>query len=150
MQPFAALLMFLVLAFAQPALADGTMERDQQAVLAVQEQVDGAMLANDADRMAPLLTDDFTRTPPTGILSTKAQWLESVRNNSLHYVSVERTETDVRIMGDSAIVTGIVTIETVKPETGQTRARNRYLRIYVRQKGVWLLAAHQATTAPAP
>ncbi len=143
-------LMLLLLAVPQLVRADDRVEQDRQAVLVVQEKVDSAMLANDADAMAPLLTDNFTRTPPTGILNTKAQWLESVRNNSLRYVSVERTDTDVRLFGDSAIVTGIVTIETVKPDTGQTVARNRYLRVYVRENGNWRLAAHQATTAPAP
>jgi uncharacterized protein (TIGR02246 family) len=143
-------LMLAALATVASGTAHANPARDKAAVLAVQAQVDDAMRANDADKLAPLLTEDFTRTPPTGLITTKAQWLDLLRTGKQRYLSVERTETDVRLFGDSAIVTGIIAIQVERAATGLDILRNRYLRFYVRQKGRWRLAAHQATEIKAP
>ena len=135
------LVLGMMLSLAQPASATTD---PKAAVLMAQARIDDALLANNPEALAPLLTDDATRTPPNGHLSTRKAWLASMQTGALHYNSVKRTDAEVRIFGNTAIVTGVVEISTTKP-TGLQSQRNRYLRLFVKQRGKWLLAAHQAT-----
>ena len=122
---------------------------DITAILAVQESIDDALIANDANALAPLLTVDASRTGPGGVLTNRDQWLAQIRSSDIRYLSVARCETEVRVYGDTAIVTGLVDIEVDKPATGREMEHNRYTRTYVLKDGGWRLAAHQATRAPA-
>jgi hypothetical protein len=115
---------------ATPNHADHSSE-----VAMVQDAIDAALIANDPDKLAPHLTADATRTGPGGVMTSRAQWLGSMRSGQIRYRSVRRT--------------GLVDIEVFKPDTGIVMEHNRFLRVYVRQSGTWLLAAHQATAAPA-
>jgi uncharacterized protein (TIGR02246 family) len=143
---------FLAVAFtgalfaAAPALrAQDPRAEARAAILSLQARIDSALVANDADALAPLLTSDATRTGPTGVLTTREQWLAQIRQGGIRYTAVRREQTDVRLYGDVGVVTGIVAIDVVKPGTGAQAERNRTLRVYVKEAGMWRLAAHQAT-----
>ena len=117
----------------------------REAVLAVQTQIDDAMLANDPVALARHLTDDATRTGPSGELTRRTEWLAQIASGAIRYLAVRRSEPDIRLYGDVAVVTGVVAIDVMKPGLGKVEERNRYLRVYLRRGGRWLLAAHQAT-----
>lgn len=130
---------------AQPAAQSATAQ-----ILALQERIDEALLSNDSRALAPLLTPDATRTGPSGSITTRQQWLESIDRREIRYLSVERRDTSLRFYGNVAVVTGLVDIQVEKPGTGPIVEHNRYLRVYVRQDGKWRLAAHQATAVARP
>jgi uncharacterized protein (TIGR02246 family) len=114
----------------------------------LQERIDQAMLANDPVALGRYLRDDVTRTGPGGVTTNRAQWLAQVESAQIRYLSVRRCQTTIRRYHDTAVVTGLVDIEVMKPSTGRELEHNRTLRVYVREDGAWRLAAHQATKAP--
>lgn len=122
---------------------------DSEAILALQTAVDDALIANDAEALGRLLTDDLSRIGPGGMMTNRDQWLAQIRTADIRYLSVVRCETSIRFHGNAAIVTGLVDIEVEKPGTGREMEHNRYTRTYIRQADHWRLAAHQATRAPA-
>jgi hypothetical protein len=114
----------------------------------LQERIDQAMLSNDSATLGRYLTENMTRTGPGGITTNRAQWLAQVEGGQIRYLSVRRCQTSIRRYRDTAVVTGLVDIEVLKPGTGREVEHNRTLRVYVREDGAWRLAAHQATKAP--
>jgi uncharacterized protein (TIGR02246 family) len=114
----------------------------------LQESIDQAMLANDPVALGRFLREDVTRTGPGGVTTNRAQWLAQVESGQIRYLSVRRCQTTIRRYQDTAVVTGLVDIEVMKPSTGRELEHNRTLRVYVREDGAWRLAAHQATKAP--
>lgn len=114
----------------------------------IQESIDQAMLANDPVALGRYLRDDVTRTGPGGVTTNRAQWLAQLESGTIRYLSVRRCQTTIRHYQNTAVVTGLVDIEVVKPSTGRELEHNRYIRVYVREDGAWRLAAHQATQAP--
>lgn len=130
------------------ACAHAPIDAERIAIIVAQSRIDDALVANDPRALALLLTEDATRTGPGGVMTTREQWLASMTEGQIRYVSAARSDTSIRLTRDSAIVTGLVDIVVEKPDQGRIVEHNRYLRVFVKQDGRWLLAAHQATAAP--
>lgn len=141
-------LMFVVSCVVLSACAHAPGGSGHAEIVAAQSRIDDALVANDPQALAPLLTEDATRTGPGGVITSREEWLASMANGRIRYVSATRSDTSVRFTRDTAIVTGLVDIVVEKPDTGRVEEHNRYLRVFVKRDGRWLLAAHQATAAP--
>ena len=126
-----------------------------QEFLVTEHAHDEARLKTDFVALETLLAEEVTRTSPTGTLTHRTEWLEQMKSATRDtghqkYFSIERTAQQVRLYGETAVVTGIVHMRgihigpTAKPDT------NRYLRVYVRRQGRWQLVAHQATRVASP
>lgn len=120
----------------------------QREIEQLQENIDQAMLANNPVALGSFLRNDVTRTGPGGVTTNRAQWLGQLEGGQIRYLSVRRCQTTIRNYQNTAVVTGLVDIEVIKPSTGRELEHNRYTRVYVREEGAWRLAAHQATQAP--
>ena len=107
-----------------------------------------ATIKMDIPALEQILSDDLTYTHSSGRTETKAEFLKATKTQSLKYESVEPQETSVRVRGNTAILNMVATM-TVRPAGGQSNTfRARILRMYVRDKGAWRLAAHQSTRMP--
>ena len=123
-------------------------------ILKTEHALDEALLHADMAALDTLLAPEATRTAPSGVMTTRAQWLEemnsAIRTTGSGYSSIEREAQQVRLYGETAVVTGLVHIRGYRTgPTGQPNF-NRYLRVYVRRKGGWQLVAHQATRVTSP
>lgn len=136
--------MIAVSACAHPTPPSG----DTRAIEALQDEIDAAMMANDAAALGRYLDTNVTRTGPAGMVTNRAQWLAQIEAGQIRYLSVRRCETRIVFYPNTAVVTGLVDIEVEKPVTGREIEHNRYTRTYVQTAAGWRLAAHQATRAP--
>ena len=106
-----------------------------------------AMVRADAAELGRLLADDLTYVHSTGELNDKAQFLASIASQATQYRAIEPRETDVRVYGETAVVTGRAAIKVTAK--GQDLAFvARYSAVYVRREGAWKLAAWQSTRIP--
>ena len=123
-------------------------------VLKTEQALDEALLRADMAALDTLLAPEATRTAPSGTMTMRAQWLEelnsAIRTTGSGYSSIARESQQVRLYGETAVVTGLVHIQGYRTgPTGQPNF-NRYLRVYVQRKGRWQLVAHQATRVTSP
>jgi len=64
-----------------------------------------SLLAGDCDKLAGLLADDLVHIHANGLVDSKASYLASVREK-LYFLKIERPELQIRLFGDTAVVTG--------------------------------------------
>jgi len=97
---------------------------------------DRAMVANDADAIGFYMADDWIIIGPDGSVGDKATFLELVRSGALTHDVMESHDLNVRIYGDTAVVTarGV--------SGGKYQGESFYLLervscVFVRQEGHW-------------
>jgi uncharacterized protein (TIGR02246 family) len=103
-----------------------------------------AAIRGDAAALDKILSDDLTHTHGGGRTETKTQFLEAIKSGAQKYEAIDYGQIDVRVYGNTAIVTSEPNIRTVN--SGQpSSSHSRFLHIYVKQQGAWRLVAHQST-----
>jgi ketosteroid isomerase-like protein len=87
-----------------------------------------------------ILADDYLGASPDGAAQTKQQFIDSVTAGRLASPSATYSDRNVRIYGDTAVSTGLVT--GAGPNATD---KIRYMRVYVKRNGRWQVVATQAT-----
>lgn len=109
-----------------------------------------AYIANNADGIAAVEADDIVVTNPDGTVSDKQQDVSSMRSGELKFTSGSYDEAQVKVFGDTAIVTGRITVKgTYKGQ--DISGSYRFTDVFARRNGRWQAVAAQATAiAPPP
>ena len=136
---FAALVAFTPsMASADPA---GEVERMEQ------ERIQ-AILDVDMPALDAIYADDFFYNVAAGNSVTKAEYLPRYASGELKVNKSESEARDIRVYGNTAVVTGIVHVNaTIKGETKDLHLR--YLNVWVKRAKGWVIVARQATNLPA-
>jgi hypothetical protein len=114
---------------------------EEQVMARGQERV-AAELRGDVAFLDQLVTEDFGAIGPLGFTLTREQWLDRYRSGDFRYRSLVWDQVTVRVYGDAAVVTGRETQEADykgQDSSGQFRTT----QVYVKQGGMWHLAAIQ-------
>jgi ketosteroid isomerase-like protein len=134
----------VLLAFAAPARAGGSADKD---VLAAMDVWKEAMLKKDRAAFDKVLHPDLTYGHASGVVETKAQAIEHVVGNAGTYVAINLTDTKVRVQGNTALVTGKAEyVERIKDK--ETRSNLVVLSVWLKGRGGWQMIARQATKPP--
>jgi proline iminopeptidase len=123
------------------ASADHSAEEE---IKALEEERNRAILNGDAAALERMTADDYTFITLRGELRTKAEIVKGFQSGSFKYDSRTISDLNVRIYGDTAIVTGRSMqkgIENGKDYSGDYR----FTRVYVKQGGHWITVALQTT-----
>lgn len=127
---------------AAAALAD-----DPEAVLRLDKEISVATWTADPVWFEENLADDYLLITPTGATKTKRDVIRELHTPGMRMEPFDPTEVQVRMYGDTAVVTGRMQQRFV---LGGIRYANdvRYTDVYVKRKGKWLLvSAHASTVA---
>lgn len=132
---------FLSSCDADQATEPGSAESEVRQALKSRLQ---AMIDVNIDALDVLLADDLSYTHSTGQLETKDQLLESLRAQSIRYLSISPTDVLVRLYDDAAVVTAVTAVRV--HVGGQDRAASlRTTEVHRRKDKSWLLVAYQST-----
>ena len=101
---------------------------------------------NDADRFAELLTDDFIYTSPVGEKVSRQTYLDNLRDGTVKLTSVEPSDEEIRIHGDTAVVTATWTVDEAYRGT-PFQGPARITRVWVADGDAWKALAFQVTDA---
>lgn len=102
------------------------------------------LVKGDWDAYAAHLSDEYVRTGSAGEVENKSEVLAAYRAGKNTPLDVIPEELDVRIFGETAILTGH--ISTLVRQNGRvTTAFTRITEIFVRQNRQWLVAGTQYT-----
>lgn len=86
---------------------------DTQGILALESRRYDAMTGNDQATLATLLHDDLIYTHSTGLIDTKASYMESISSGRVQYKRVEIADQQVKLLGDVALIIGGSRIDVV-------------------------------------
>jgi hypothetical protein len=135
-----------------------TAAPDARAEKPAKESADGAVKAaelkrfeaatkNDLDTLGKLLADDLTYTHSTGVVETKAVFLDSLKSGKLQFKTIEPGDLQVRVYGTAAIINGTAKVSVVS-EGKPKDITIRFTDVWVNRAGRWQMVAWQSTKLP--
>lgn len=90
------------------------------------------------------LASDFRATVSNGETKSKLDLAIDMKSGYLAYSSIKVDESEMRIYGDTAVVTGYVTVKG-KSKTKSFSGRERVIAVLTRQNGDWQAVEIQST-----
>jgi ketosteroid isomerase-like protein len=113
-------------------------------ILELEKERNRAIISGDAVALERMTSDDYTFITLRGELRTKAEIVQGFKSGSFHYDSREISDLNVRVYGNTAIVTGR-SIQKGKENGKDYSGDYRFTRVYVKQDGRWQTVALQTT-----
>ena len=100
------------------------------------------LVSREFDEYERCLAADYTRINANGVVETREQVLAGFRA-STGELSMQPTDLVVKTYGDTAILTGTLTVASEKA----TRV-SRFRKVFIRRDGRWFLVSLQGVTLP--
>ena len=123
--------------------ADSDLSTKAQ-IKSLEEERNSAILSGDAAALARMTSDDYTFITLRGELRTKAEIVKGFQSGSFKYESRTISDMNIRVYGDTAIVTGRSTQKGV--ENGKDYSGDYWFtRVYIKENGRWMTVALQTT-----
>ncbi|MFM8733921.1 MAG: nuclear transport factor 2 family protein [Pirellulales bacterium] len=136
----------ILLGLATPTLA--AVVGDERDLKQLTADIQAAVVDENLAFLEGVLHPDYVHTRPNGVVSNRAQFLASVKQDeaepNINYDKLTSADITVRLYGDTAILTGRSGIAS-NDATGTLNGETRWTRIFLRQGGTWKLVAFQAT-----
>lgn len=138
-------LLILVLAFSlSSASAQSSTEREVQALSAKKF---GWLVRRQADSLSLILDEKVQYIHSNGWIQNRQEILDDMRSGKLVYQNVAVKDTQVRIYGKTAIVTGLGTFEGINSGTA-FKMDLRYTEVYTSSATGWMLVSRHANRMP--
>lgn len=139
----AALLLFA----STPGFAQTTTSDEGGRVLGLENAWGHAIEAKDTKALDMLLASSFVAVEIDGSVSSKSEFLASIKAPDYQPSQAINEQISVRVYGDAAVVNGIFRIKGV--EKGKPYVhRERFTDTWIRQNQTWQCVASQATLIP--
>lgn len=137
----------LLLIFASGIIAaqhNSTISDDESKILALESAWNLAEEEKNVNALDQMLATTFVYTEFDGSFSDKTQFLKGVKSSAINSDQITNQDVAVTLYGGSAVVVGIFKEKGI--ENGKVFARRgRFTDTWVRQDGIWLCVASQAT-----
>ena len=95
-----------------------------------------AFLRRDIAALDRLMADEYILTDPLGCVRNKAESLAAIKTNEVHFESTESDNVNVRINGDTAVVTARSTFRG-RYKGWSMSGRYQYTDVLVKRRGSW-------------
>ena len=116
-------------------------------VVSTHERFNCALKSQDWEELAAIYSDDYMLIRPDGSVLSKEEVLTDLRIGGLAFKAIEIADVDVRIHGDTAILTAAS--RTVTSRHGkEAKSHIRLVAIYVTDQGRPRLAHFQSVLLP--
>jgi ketosteroid isomerase-like protein len=99
-----------------------------------------AVIQRDEAALQRVLAEDLTYSHANGRTQNKAEYIAAILKGPGRYESFTETDTQVRVYGGTAVLTGYVDVKIA----GRDLYRVRTLEVYVLNNGRWQMAAKQS------
>lgn len=142
--PSQKLIFILILLFtAIPAFAQS--EKAIAEISTLEDRRVEAVLKRDVKALGEMFAADATYGHSTGAIETKEQFIKRLSpDGDLTYALMDRRDVRIRVLKDSALITGIVSIKVVVSGSTINVGDARFLAVWVKQKSKWKFAAWQS------
>jgi len=127
-----------------PTVPAAVSSEDEKAVLQLEQAWCEAFRTNNADTIAAIEDEDYTLTNSRAELSTRADDIVQAKARAIEYSQFDNHDQNVRHYGDTAIVTGITSLEGVSGDK-PFKLNVRFTDILVHRNGEWKAVARHVT-----
>ena len=127
----------------------GDPARDQRELTQLVKDLNETVVKADVAVLERVLHEDYVHLRPRGTVENRAQYLENRKARRVDFESLAPDEINVRVYGDTAIVTGRSTAKG-KDQYGKMDEHRRWTRVLVRRDGRWQFVHFQATPISQP
>jgi ketosteroid isomerase-like protein len=138
------LIVLLAIAATSISSAQGNTSSVQEELKKLENERNTAITKSDTAALERTTSDDYTLINLSGQLRNKSQLMQSFKTGDIKITSREIDDVNVRVYGNTAVVTGHVT-QKGKGEGKDITGQYRFTRVYVKQKGTWQSVAAQET-----
>lgn len=123
---------------------DSAARADEGQILALENAWNQAELQHDPAALKLILADDFVITEPDGVLQTKQQHFDFVKDKTYHYDLLVSEDFRIKVYGDAGVVTGTYH-EKGKYKGKQFDRRGRFTDMWIKSNGSWrCVASHDS------
>jgi ketosteroid isomerase-like protein len=148
MKPMLAFVLLLLAAGSGGVLAQQRAADDEKkALVQLIQDMHAAQLRNDLAFLDRVTADDFAIIHANGDLLTKAEWLADKRSGATRWETLEPSEIQVRVYGNTAVAHNRMNVKgrlRGAPFAGQTRQSSTF----VKDQGGWRFVLIHFTTIP--
>jgi hypothetical protein len=118
-----------------------------QEVLAIERQRFASHVKKDTAFLHRVLGDDLIYTHSSGVVDSKASFIEAISSGRLDYREASPERLEARLFGDVAVLTGTARVR-VQVKDQPLSLHIRFTDVYVRRPAGWQMVAWQATKLP--
>ena len=119
---------------------------EKQQIEALYKQMYRAMAEKDTVTLDEQHADEFVLTHMTGMRQPKQEYILAIADGTLNYYSAEHEQMDIRVSGNSAILTGRSRVSAAVFGGGRHTWRLQLTFHLVKRDGKWLFTDSKAST----
>jgi uncharacterized protein (TIGR02246 family) len=135
--------LFIPVAAATPAQAENV----EQTIRRLDSERSQAIVLGDTATLERIYADDYSSVGTSGAVRNKAQAIADNKSGSLKIESQSFDNVNVRVYGDAAVITGVVT-QKGRDKGKDISGQSRFTRVYVKRNGQWrIVAGHSSRLA---
>ena len=123
-------------------------DKSAEAVKAAEKAWATATVAANEAALKQILADDLTYTHSTGDTDTRAVFIDNLKTGVRKYHKVNHESMDVRLYGNTAVLTATAQVETSQKGGAVNPAHLRFIHLWVLKNGKWQMVAHQSLRLP--
>ena len=123
-------------------------DKSAEGVKAAEKSWASATVAGNEATLGQVLADDLTYTHSNGDTDNKAAYISNLKTGARKYHKLDHESMDVRLYGNTAILTATAQVETSQKGGSATPAHLRFIHVWVFENGRWQLVAHQSLRLP--
>jgi len=140
------ILLGIVILFAFSAVLAQVPSAVERELVKLENDWSTAWQKHDAAFMQKLFADEYLDTDWDGATYTKAQDIANVKSEDTHIESFVLSDLKVHVYGDTAVVTGRITIKATFKGKDISGA-HQFTDVFVKRDGRWQVVATQSTVA---
>ena len=106
-----------------------------------------ALVSKDYAYLNQVMGEDIIYCHSSGLIDTKASFIQSIKDGKLVYNEMTPDELKVRIYDKTAVITGVCTAKVVS-NGQQLNTRFRFTDVYVKRKEGWQMDTWQSLRLP--
>jgi ketosteroid isomerase-like protein len=130
---------------AMKSQSEDAVAKAKQDVEKVLRQNEVALLNSDMEWVDNFLDNKYILTIPTGKRYTKSERIARLKSAELDYLDIKRTDTEIRISGDTAVVTGQVKVIIKSQGREIDLPPARFTTVLIKRDGRWKNLARHAS-----
>ena len=142
------LLVAALLAVMAPTLGRAADADAEKEVAKLSKQMTDAFVKGDMAFADGVTADDWMIIVGNGSVGDKSQLLKNVKDGTLKYEVLDKSEMKVRVYGEAAVVTGRAQ-SRIKVKGQEVGGIDRFTEVFVRQGGKWRCVSTQGSRVTA-